>query len=280
MSTNPTAPPAQPHPPRPSPGHHQIKVISHSSLFYWWPIWAFSFFCAAWTYVENHRMAIVPADSRLLSDGGDTVLRIPGEPPRLWKDVATDDSGIKHPKARVTAGAWMGPTFCILLLLVIVITNVPLRGLWSIVAIISIALLSLIFTLLGWWEDIFRGLGNLHIYINMAGYLFLGTVLIIIWALSIYLFDRRTYIIFTPRQVRVCEEIGGREKVYDTMGMTVEKHRDDLFRHWVLGFGSGDLTVRTSGADRHEIILPNVLAIGWKLKMIEDMVRETPTVKG
>ena len=52
------------------------------------------------------------------------------------------------------------------------------------------------------------------------------------------------------------EEVGGGEKSYDTAGMSIEKHRDDLFRHWVLGLGSGDLTVRTSGAcpsDRNSI---------------------------
>ncbi|MFO0937245.1 MAG: hypothetical protein U0798_12105 [Gemmataceae bacterium] len=63
-------------------------------------------------------------------------------------------------------------------------------------------------------------------------------------------------------------------RTFDTVGMTFEKQRDDLFRHYALGFGSGDLIVRTSGAERQEIKIQNVLGIGWKLKAVEDMIRE------
>ncbi|MCX7699621.1 MAG: hypothetical protein N2039_01965, partial [Gemmataceae bacterium] len=76
-----------------------------------------------------------------------------------------------------------------------------------------------------------------------------------------------------PSQMRVCEEVGAGEKSYDTIGMSIEKHRDDLFRHWVLGLGSGDLTVRTAGANAHQFTLNNVLFIGSKLDRIEDLQR-------
>src|SRR5262249_15478262 len=107
-----------------------------------------------------------------------------------------------------------------------------------------------------------------------AGYLFISLVLLSAWLISVFIFDRQTYIIFTPGQMKVCEEVGGGEKSYDTIGMTIEKHRDDLFRHWVLGLGSGDLTVKTSGASAHEVRMSNVLFIGRKLLAIEDMQRE------
>ena len=56
--------------------------------------------------------------------------------------------------------------------------------------------------------------------------------------------------------------------------MPIEKHRDDLFRHWVLGLGSGDLTVRTAGATPHQFTLSNVLFIGSKRLQVEEMQRE------
>ena len=86
--------------------------------------------------------------------------------------------------------------------------------------------------------------------------------------------------IFTPGQVRVHLEIGGGETAYDTMGMTIQKQRDDLFRHWILGLGSGDLIVRTSGANSHEFHMPNVLSVSYKLRQIEEMQRDRPTVQG
>ena len=69
------------------------------------------------------------------------------------------------------------------------------------------------------------------------------------------------------------EFIEGFEKQYDTIGMTIEKERSDLFRHWILGLGSGDMVVRTSGAERHEFRLTNVLFIGRKLQLVEEMQR-------
>jgi hypothetical protein len=62
--------------------------------------------------------------------------------------------------------------------------------------------------------------------------------------------------------------------------MTVQKQRSDLFRHWILGLGSGDLIVRTSGANAHEFHLPNVLFIGRKVKEIEDLLRQKQVVTG
>jgi hypothetical protein len=114
----------------------------------------------------------------------------------------------------------------------------------------------------------------------MAGYALISTVLFIIWLVTFTLFDQQLYMIFTPGQLKVRTEIGGGEKAFDTAGMTVEKQRSDLFRHWVLGLGSGDLIVNTSGANAHHFDLGNVLFVGRKVQQIEDMLREKAVVKG
>jgi hypothetical protein len=134
--------------------------------------------------------------------------------------------------------------------------------------------LALVISLFKWWDAIFESFYGLHIFINLAGYLLISTALCIAWAVATFVFDRRSYIIFTPGQMRVCEEIGSRERTYDTTGMTIEKHRDDWFRHIFLGFGSGDLSVRTAGADRNEILMPNVALIGFKIDPIQQLIRQ------
>ena len=88
-----------------------------------------------------------------------------------------------------------------------------------------------------------------------------------------HLVGRLCYITFTPGQFKVCEEIGGGEQVYSTDGMTLQKQRSDFFRHYVLGLGSGDLIVRTTGAQAHQIDLPNVLFINAKLRQIENLLK-------
>ena len=88
-------------------------------------------------------------------------------------------------------------------------------------------------------------------HINFSGYLVISLFLFAVWTFNFFLFDRQTYLIFTPGQVRARVEIGGGETVYDTTGMTVQKQRGDLFRHLILGFGSGDLVVRPARGDRN-----------------------------
>ena len=160
--------------------------------------------------------------------------------------------------------------FCVVLLLTVVITNVPLRGLWSFLVLLLLVVLALIISLIpDGWDQLLSAVGNLHIYINMAGYLFIATVVFILWAVSVFIFDQRTYIVITPGQIQVCEHIGASIRNFDTMGLSFEKQRDDLFRHWLLGFFSGDLIVRTAGAERETIRLPNVLWIGWRLEEVQ-----------
>ncbi len=45
----------------PTTSPREIVVISHSPIFYWWPVWFVGFLMAALTYLDGHRMAIVPA---------------------------------------------------------------------------------------------------------------------------------------------------------------------------------------------------------------------------
>ena len=85
-------------------------------------------------------------------------------------------------------------SFCIVLLLVIVITNVPLRGMWSVVVIILVILLSIIFALAGWWEIILTRGKLLAVHINMGAYLFLSLALFVLWLVNFTFFDRQRYL--------------------------------------------------------------------------------------
>ncbi len=284
MSTSPT-PPATPAVPA-KPVAQEIKVVSHSHLLYWWPVWFFGFIFALWTQIDGDRLAIIGPNSRIVqgkgSDNRDIVyIRVEGDTERLLNEAreqekkANDkpDEKMFVPMIKISHRSWMGPVFFVILFLVIMITNVPLRGLWSLVAIISIVVIALLLSLFEKWDALLKALGDLHIFVNMAGYLAISVALLVAWVMAVLVFDRRTYAIFTPGQLKVCEEIGGREKVYDTTGLSLEKRRDDWFRHLFLGFGTGDLTIKTVGADRHEIVLPNVSFIAFKIHAIEQMMR-------
>jgi hypothetical protein len=242
------------------------------------------------TWLDGHKMAVVPSKEDnwkgvFVKTGENSfqpregVVFREGEEPKE-KDKNQSFAEVNKPHLFISQSSTYGVLFATVLLLVIVITNVPLRGLWSFVIIMFLVMLSIIFAFAGWWDSILRTISALAIHINMGGYLFISSVLFIIWLLTFLLFDQQLYMIFTPGQLKVRLEIGGGEKAYDTMGMTIEKQRSDLFRHWVLGLGSGDLIVNTGGSHLQHFDLPNVLFIGRKVKEIEDMLRERAVVKG
>src|SRR5438874_10489898 len=59
-----TAPATAPRSAAPPLEHkREIIVISHSFLFYWWPVWAFGFLLAAITWFDGERMITVPPGS-------------------------------------------------------------------------------------------------------------------------------------------------------------------------------------------------------------------------
>ena len=62
--------------------------------------------------------------------------------------------------------------------------------------------------------------------------------------------------------------------------MTVEKRHTDVFRHWLIGLGSGDLIIRTSGPMPEVIQIRNVLFVRPKIHAIERLIAEQPTEPG
>lgn len=282
-------PPARSVGPQQVANPREIRVYGHTMLFYWWPVWLICFLFAGLTWFDNQRLAMVPADARIqktaVNDASSYTISVEkGKEKELeeLKLAAERQESRQTPfKLRVARNPSLGPIFVIVLLLVILITNVPLRGLWSVIVIVTLTLGTVIISLIeGLWQRIFTVLGDLHIHVNMAGYLFIGVGLFVMWIVTFYVFDRQLYMIFTPGQLKVCLEIGGGETAYDTQGMVIQRQRDDLFRHWILGLGSGDLIVRTSGAHSHEFHMANVLNVTSKLHAIEDMMRDKPVVQG
>jgi hypothetical protein len=275
-----------PMPPATNTAPSEIRVVSHSTLFYWWPVWFVGFVLTLLTLFGAHYMVIVPGGTVALKDAAVTVEKDGKTISYKKNDVLVLPKGhlpgageaIDQPHLHAANNSGYGVAFATVLLLVIFITNVPLRGLWSIMAIVLIVLLTIIFQLAGFWERILHGLWLLDIRINGAGYFLISSVLFGLWLLTMLLFDRQIYMTFTSGQLKVSTEIGGGEKVYDTVGMTLEKQRSDLFRHWLLGLGSGDLIVRTSGAQAHQFEMPNVLFIGRKVQAIENLLREKSVV--
>jgi hypothetical protein len=255
-----------------------ITIIGHSPLFYWWPVWAVGFFMAFLTYLGGNYMAVVPAGTvaekaRQVQgvDGPRDVLILPD-----GRELAIDETtGVpEQPVLRVARSNSLGSVFVTILLLVILITNVRFSGVWSLVLIISVLLFSVIFALVGIWDKVFRLVGSLDVHITAAGYLCMAIPLFLIWLAVFLLYDRMNYATFGRGQFTIHHTFGAGATTYEVHGLSFDKKRDNLFRHWLLGMGSGDLTIRTGGANAQTFELPNVLFVGSKLVTARRLLQE------
>jgi len=217
-----------------------VILYSHSSLYYWWPLWAVGFILALVTYLQGQAVTI------------------------------GHFTEIFHPSSS------LGVIYFLTLFLVILITNVTVRGTSSALVIVSVMFVTLLFAYMGWWDPILMWAGNLSIHMNLGAYLFFSTLMFLVWTSTVFVFDRLTYWRIKAGQITHEFVYGAGSTSYATEGMVLEKHRDDFFRHWLLGLGSGDLRIHTMGAQRDQLDIPNVLFIGTKIDAIQRLIAEKP----
>jgi hypothetical protein len=251
MSTTQTPPVVVPHV-HPA----DIRIYSHSRLLYWWPVWAVAFLMALWTYVDNSHMALVPAG---------TVV----EGNRL---VAPEGTSVLAPLVHVARSPVPGAAFVATLLLVIVFSNASLRGTWGLLFGVCVVAVVFLLSWLGWWVLLYRWAGALTIYVNLGGYLAVAVPLFVVWAVSVFVLDRRTYVIFSAGQLRVCDRLGREERAFDAMSIAFEKRPYNWF-HRLVGWGAGDLILKAGGLKGEVFELPNVPRVARWLKRIEERLR-------
>jgi hypothetical protein len=262
----------------------KVVIISHSPLVYWWPVWAVGFVMAGLSYGQGLPAALVPPGT--VAQRGVQVPGVEGKrdilvaPEGRSLPAASDSEELDAARMRVVPSNNPGIIWAATLCLVIVITHIKLRGVWSVVVLLILVFSIIMLAVLGLWDPILRGIGFIDIHMNAFGYLSISLFLFVIWLIMFLFVDRLSYMIFTRGRLRVRIAIGEGEKVFDMRGMVFKRHRDDMFRHWLLGFGTADLTVFTSGANAQQIEMPNVFGIGHKLEVINTMLQELEVTKG
>jgi hypothetical protein len=220
----------------------QVIVYGHSRLFYWWPVWAVGYVMALLTWLHPVRVSL---------DGTDVLL---------------------------SSRTSLGVIYCLVVLLTVLITNTHMRGLVSLVVVVCVGFLALLFAYLNWWPAILRWFGNQTVYMDMGFYLFLSTGLLLIWLLVVGLFDHLSFWRIRPGQVTHEYLLGAVESSYDTENMVFTKQQADVFRNWVLGFGSGDLEMQTMGGRGVVARVTNVLWLNARMTEIHRLIATKPNV--
>lgn len=228
------------HEPPPHPGPTELKVISHSPILYWWPVWVLGYILAGITWWYGEQVEIGGGEIRV------------------------------HP-----AGA-LGLVFFLTLFTVIAITNISIRGYMSLVVVSVAVTLAVLLAYFGFWGPIMSWVGDLNVYLNQGGYFWFSTLLFAVWVITVFGVDRVSYWHVKPGQITRVSMFGTASRSYDTENMFLEKRRDEVFRHWILGIGSGDLRVQTHGARAEEFLIPNVMFVGSRMETIQQLVAAQP----
>jgi hypothetical protein len=218
-----------------------LRIYSHSNFFYWWPVWLTGFIMALVTRLD-----------------GKQITEITGRAEWFHPDQAP------------------GLIFLTVLFLTILFTNVILRGMASVVTVLTVALVVVLLAYFDLWEPILSWLPELLVHMNMGFYVVFSLLLLIVWLFTFFFFDRLTYWSVRPGQIVEHLVIGGSARSFDTHGMVFEKAREDWFRHLILGLGSGDIKIFTTGARREEISVPNVLFVDRKVRAIQRLIAVQP----
>jgi hypothetical protein len=219
-------------------GGERLIVCQHSDLLYWWVVWSYGYVCALLTWAQGKRIA--------LADDGRTVLI--------------------HPSA------WVGISFVMLVLFVLVFTNARARGVKSLVLFLVLAVCGLLVELVWGWNDILRFIPLLLVYMNLAFYLLFSSLLTMAWAFIILGTDRATYWEFAPGSIAKKYWFTDAGESFSSPLVETTRKSDDIFVHrllglWFLGFGTGDIEVRfsTAGGGQRLYALKNV----WRAAHVE-----------
>ena len=217
-----------------------MKLYAHSTLLYWWPVWLTSLGLGVWSMVAG-------------------------------EDVPLGDGTV-----RILTSSSAGFLFVVLLLLIAIVTTIKMKGLRSVILVLSALLLAILAAWAGVIDEILGSIAAVSTHAS-AGFCFtFGTALFALWALTVFVFDRLSYWRISEGQLVHVRVIGAAEKAYDARGLTVEHEADDLLRHMIFGLGSGDIVLRTSGAENATVALRNVLFVDGKIKEIQRLVSVEP----
>jgi hypothetical protein len=223
-----------------------LRVYGHSNFFYWWVVWAYGFVCALFTFVNGRKVEL--------------------------------GSNVKE--VYVSEYAWVGVSFVAVLLVVAFFTNYRLKGSASFIAILIIAVISLLMYIFQGWEWVFAHFPQLLIYMNLAFYIVTSSVLLALWLLATFGLDRLTYWEFTPGQVTKHQLLGEGAESFDAHGMHIDRVADDILINKILGLrwlllGTADLKVVTAGAVPRTFTIENV----WRANLRDEQIRELAVVR-
>ena len=232
----------------------EVRVYQHSAILYWWVVWAYGYFCALLTYAQGETLSI---------GGGKPLL--------------------------VHTSPWVGLSFTVVLLFVVVATTVRARGVQALLLIILLALAVVGTHLLLSMEGVFKSPPSILVHMNLAFYVLVSSVLLVVWLVVVFIFDRLTYWRFRNSQIervqRLAGVLGRAPESYSVMHVKLTRYSDDLLAHKVLGLGllglgTGDIEAKVTifGGGSEHFRIEHVWRAAEPMRKIQALMGPKATV--
>lgn len=242
----------------PAPGAQgatEVRIYQHSPILYWWVVWAYGYVCALLTYAQG-----VP-------------LSLEGSPKQV----------LIHPSP------WVGLSFALVLLFVILTSNVRARGLNSILmaVLLGAAVVATYFVMN--MEGLFPSPPTLLVHMNLAFYMLVSTVLFVVWFFVVNVFDRLSYWRFRNAQIERVHlfgsALGRAPESYSVMHARLTRYSDDILADkilslGILGLGTSDIDVRIAifGGGNEQFRIEHVWRATGPLSRVQAMMGPKATV--
>lgn len=233
----------------------EIRIYGHSAIIFWWPVWTYGFICAALTYVQG-----VP-------------LILPDSPKPI----------LVHPSA------WVGLSYTLVLLLVIISTSVRARGVNAIMLLALIAGAAaatyFVMNMPGLWTTP----PNILLHMNLAFYLLVSSILFIVWFVIVFFVDRMSFLRVRGAQVERVQlfgsALGRAPKTWSVLHIRLARYSDDLIAHKILalgflGLGTSDIDAKLSifGGGHEQFRIDNVWRAKRPLQAVQAAMGQKATV--
>lgn len=237
------------------PGTPEVRIYSHSPIVYWWVVWLYGYFCAAFTYFQGERVSF--------------------------------SAGVKplfiHPSS------WVGLSFALLLILVIVATTVRARGLNALLLLLLMGGAAAATYLIMITPELWAEPPALLVHMNLAFYILVSTVLFVVWFVIVFIVDRLSYWRFRGTQVERVQKfasvLGRAPESWSIMHIRLTRYSDDLIANkilglGILGFGTSDIDARVTifGGGHEQFRIENVWRASGPLKEIQSAMGQKATV--
>lgn len=168
-----------------------------------------------------------------------------------------------------------GQTFVFTLVFIIFSTTVRLRGANSVIFGLMLAIGLILLFMANLSEPVARFIGGLDIRMSNSFYAFIGTTVLVMWAVMIFGFDKVKYYEIVPGQIHQKVIWGTGDRAESGAAARCTYKKDDFLRHRMLGLViTGDIEITLGDGEVWE--LHNVLFAKQKAKRINELIVTRP----